>query len=180
VCASGTADPGLPVRIASLSIGPPMRTYIHLLNLGSLGEKKVLVASTEGDVYTAIHVTTGTPAYNCSFSLFHSLTALLYVSAYAHTRTIKMWRTRRCSGAHAHPVIHEEGQKFEHAPHVTSVHGVSEMPALTPRQDRSWTNLSGVMGLGCIETGRQGPFFPMGRVTLIIESSLWFFPLLDK
>lgn len=34
------------------------------------------------------------------------------------------------------------------------------------------------MGLGCIETGRQGPFFPMGRATFIIESSPCFFPFL--
>lgn len=133
-----------------LSVGPPIRRTSLCKNWVAQKEKRCLYCP-QRDVYTAIQRHDWNSCIQLLFflvsylsitrSLDHSITSLLYVPTYAHTRTIKMWRTRRCSGTHAHPGIHEEGQRFEQAPHVTSVHGVSEMPALTPRQDRSWTNL---------------------------------------
>lgn len=149
MCASGTADPGWIACSHGFSLcratnreGRPSAIF------GWPGEekKKTLVLSRK-ETYTHTRHYTSRPQLVHTTALFplsyHSITPLfcMYVPTYAHTRTIKMWRTRRCSGTHAHPGIHEEGQRFEQAPHVTSVHGVSEMPALTPRQHRSWTNL---------------------------------------
>lgn len=128
-----------------LSVGPPIRRT-SFCKKWAAREEKMLVLSAKGRIHGPLR--TKHDWNSCMQLLFfsllsldHSTISLLYVPTYAHTRTIKMWRTRRCSGTHAHPSIHEEGQRFEQAPHVTSVHGVSEMPALTPRQDRSWTIL---------------------------------------
>lgn len=145
MCASGTADPGLLVRMATLRRAA--NGDAHLPELGGLGEEDgcLVRKATYTRPYTSrmklLHTTTVLSLSRALSSLSNPLSPLLYVCTCAHTRTIKMWRTRRCSGTHAHPVIHEEGQRFEQAPHVTSVHGVSAMPALTPRQGRSGTNL---------------------------------------
>jgi hypothetical protein len=83
---------GLLVRMASLSVGPPIEKDVHLLYLGGLGRKKKDACIVpQGDVYTytALHVTTATRAYNCSFpsllSLDHS--SLLHVCTYLRTYT---------------------------------------------------------------------------------------------
>jgi hypothetical protein len=82
--------------------------------------------------------------------------SLCYCTCAHTTRTIRcgaqgearvLMRTRSST--------HEEGQRFEQALHVTSVHGVSEMPPLHPPP--------GTADLGRICSGSYGPWMDRER-----------------